>query len=99
MDKRIFEFRKTNHFLYSQWQRKIADTDLKRILPFIHPDKELKSVAIIKPTFFERRNLFGGKEECLILIIKQTLLITIYWCFDPNYLFKTEKKVRFLTLK
>lgn len=95
MRNKILEFTKTNHFLLSQWDRSIDDQTLYKILPFVECTECEKDVVIVLPSFLKRKKIEKDNTTCLILIIKKRLLITSYWCNQPNYLFDKEKNAHF----
>ena len=93
MQKQILEFNKSQHFLFSQWDRKISDQILNKILPFVECEASCnKKVVIVVPSFLKSKDIDKGNKDCLILIIKQKYLITGYWCNHPNYLFKKSEQ-------
>ncbi len=98
MNKQILEFRKTDHFLYKQWDRKIDDKMLYDILPFVECTKCEKDVVFVLPSFLKRKGISSDDVKCLILITKGNVLLTGYWCDHPNYLFKKEKDSHFQLL-
>lgn len=99
MSNRILEFIKTHHFLYSQWNRKIDNQMLYKILLYVDCSKDRKDIVIVLPSFLCKKGLTQGDKNCLILIIKKNLLITAYWCNDVNYLMKRKKSNHFQILK
>ena len=98
MKNRILEFIKTDHFLLSQWDRKVDDTMLYKILPSVECSKCDKDLVVIVPSFLKRKEIAKSEKHCLILIIKAKLILTAYWCDHPNYLFKREKNAHFQIL-
>lgn len=98
MKNRILEFVKTDHFLHSQWNRKVEDVMLYKILPSVECSKCEKDVILIMPSFLNRKGIGKDERHCLILIIKDKLILTGYWCDHPNYLFKREKNAHFQIL-
>jgi hypothetical protein len=95
MKKRIFNFRKTDHFLLSQWDRSIDDQMLYKILPFVECTDCEKDVIMALPSFLNKKGVAKDDKQCLILIAKQQLFLTGYWCDHPNYLFDQEKSAHF----
>lgn len=95
METQILEFRKTDHFLFSQWDRSINDHMLYKILPLVVCTKCEKNVVLALPSFLKRKGLAKDDQSCLVLIIKRNLILTAYWCDHPNYLFKKEKGAHF----
>lgn len=98
MNKRILEFKKTDHFLFSQWDRGIDDCVLYKILPFVECTKCEKNIVLALPSFLKRKGLAKDDQSCLVLIVKRNLILTSYWCDHPNYLFKKEKGAHFQML-
>lgn len=98
MNKQILEFRKTDHFLFQQWNRSLDDQMLYKILPFVECTKCEKDVVIVLPSFLKKKGLYKNEETCLILIVKKNLILTGYWCDQPAYLFIKEKESHFQLL-
>lgn len=98
MTCQILEFRKTDHFLLSQWNRSIDDKLLYKVLPFVECTHCEKDIVLVLPSFLDKKGIAKDGETCLILIIKSNLILTGYWCDNPNYLFKKEKNVHFQVL-
>lgn len=98
METQILEFRKTNHFMFSQWDRSIDDKMLYAILPFVKCNKCEKDVVFVMPSFLNRRGISTDEKNSLILIIKYKLLLTAYWCDHPDYLYSKEAYAHFQIL-
>jgi hypothetical protein len=99
MNTSILEYKKSKHFLYSQWDRVIKDQMLKKILPFVECSKCEKDVIIVEPAFLKKKNIIKEDNIYLVVIIKKRLLLTAYWCDYPDYLYKKEKEAHFQRLK
>jgi hypothetical protein len=95
MIEQVFEFKKSDHFMHSQWNRKIPDSMLRKVLPKVESTSNLKSTAIVLPSFLSKKNFQMDTNRCLILIHKSKVLITAYWCSDPNYLFNKGEQTKF----
>ena len=91
MTTQILEFKKTNHFLLSQWDRSIDDQLLYKVLPFVKCTKCEKDVVFVMPSHLQKKGIAKVDKQCLILVIKQKLLLTAYWCDHPNYLFNQKE--------
>ena len=91
MNRKIQNFRKTDHFLLGQWDRSIDDQLLGKILPFIESNEFEKRVVLVLPSFLRKKGFGKDDETCLVLIVKRNLIVTGYWCDHPNYLFNKEK--------
>ena len=98
MNKTILDFKKTNHFLLSQWDRSIEDQKLYKILPYVECTKCEKDIVLIMPSFLKQKGIEKDDSACLILVIKNSLILTGFWCANPNYLFKKEKGAHFQLL-
>jgi hypothetical protein len=95
MREQILEFTKTDHFLLSQWDRAIEDHLLYKVLPLVKCNRNQKDIIVVNPSFLKTRGVAKNNRASLILIIKEKLLITGYWCIDPNYLSKKETTANF----
>ena len=98
MTTQILEFKKTNHFLLSQWDRSIDDQLLYKVLPFVKCTKCEKDVVFVMPSHLQKKGIAKDDKQCLILVIKQKLLLTAYWCDHPNYLFNQKEIPHFQIL-
>jgi hypothetical protein len=98
MTTKILEFRKTDHFLLSQWDRNINDQLLHKVLPFVQCTNCEKDVVFVMPSHLQKRGVAKDDKQCLILVIKNNLLITGYWCDHPNYLFNKKEEVHYQIL-
>lgn len=98
MKNKIFEYRKSSHFLFNQWSRKLDDSDLIRLLPFVDSKNQEKTIALLFPSFLSRKGFSVAEKECLVLVIKNQILITLYWTDHPDYLFKKERSTHFQLL-
>ncbi|MEI7736806.1 MAG: hypothetical protein WCI49_15165 [Ferruginibacter sp.] len=95
MCKQILNFYLSDHAMYRCWDRIIDSVVLYKILPFVNAVDAEKQIVVITPSFLTERQIAFRNNACLILVLQQNLLITCYWCKDPNYLFKTEKHAEF----
>lgn len=98
MSKQILHFKKTNHFLHSQWDRGIDDLMLYNILPYVNSTLWVKDVVMVLPSFLKKKRMAKDDKQCLVLVAEANLLVTAYWCDHPNYLFEKEENVRFQLL-
>ncbi len=98
MTKQLLEYYKSQHFMFSQWDRGIDDQLLYKVLPFITESKENKKLAIITPSFLNPKGVEVSTRNCLVIVLKQKLLKTAFWCDHPNYLFLKEKEAIFQIL-
>jgi hypothetical protein len=98
MTTKILDFKKSDHFLHSQWDRTIDDQLLLKILPFLDCTFFEKDVVFVMPSFLKKKRVIKSDKLCLIIIIKQKLLVTAYWCDHPNYLFNKKEVVHYQIL-
>lgn len=99
MTTQILNFKKTDHFLHSQWNRSINDQTLYKILPLLECTSGKKDVIIASPSFLKQKGVSKNRHESLIIISKQNILLTCYWCHNPKYLYSTEPHINFQYLK
>ena len=95
MTNRILEFTLTHHFMLQGWDRSIDKQVLYKLLPFVEVSKAEKKLVVITPSFYASKGVEGRANHCLILVFKQKLIKTGYWCDHPNYLFKKERQADF----
>lgn len=92
MKSKIHQFTKTDHFMYRQWDRAITDEMLEQILINAKPLPREKNVFIVLPSFIQRRK---KEEQSLVIVLKNNILTTLYFCKDPDYLYRNEPKTNF----
>ena len=95
MPERILEFYLTDHFMLKGWDRKIDKSILYKLLPFVNSSAEDKKIVVITPAFYISKGIDGKTNQCLVLVLKQKLIITGFWCGHPNYLFKKDRGADF----
>jgi hypothetical protein len=98
MTTKILNFRKTDHFLYRQWDRKVDDILLGKILPYVNGKKNEKEVTIVFSSFLKKSKIKNKNNNCFILITKGAVILTCYWCDNPEYLYYKEKNAKFQIL-
>lgn len=99
MTTQILNFKKTNHFLYSQWDRSIHDEILYKVLPYVACTTCKKDVVIVCPSFLKRKGIKSKNRESLIIITSNNTLTTCYWCDHPDYLYSKEPFAHFQNLR
>jgi hypothetical protein len=95
MSNKILEFTLSHHFMLQGWDRSIDKPMLYKLLPHVEVSKADKKVVVFAPSFYTSKGIEGRANHCLVLVIKQKLLKTGFWCDHPNYLFKTERQADF----
>ncbi len=68
MTTTILEFKKTEHFLLSQWDRNINDQLLYKILPFVQCTNCQKDIVFIIPSFLQKKGVAKDDKQCLIIV-------------------------------
>lgn len=77
------------------WDRSIDISALKKLLPYVIASNSEKKLIVITPAFYKTKGIEGKPHHCLVLVLKQKLIKTVYWCDHPNYLFKKERNAEF----
>ena len=95
MPEKILEFYLTHHFMLQSWDRSIDKSMLFKLLPFVHSSAAEKKMVVITPSFYSSKGVIGPANHCLVLVLKQKLIKTGFWCEHPNNLFKKEKGADF----
>ena len=93
--ERIFEFHLSHHFMLQGWDRSIDKTLLKKILPHVETSKAEKNIIVVTPSYYQSKGITGKSNKCLVIVLRQKLIKTGFWCDHPNYLFKKEKEAEF----
>ncbi len=88
-NKLIGKFRKTEHFIYRQWDRKITDKVLLKVLKNIKTTNK-NTMLIIS------RKLLNGIHKELFIKINNNILITCFYEEFQNY--KTIKKQNYIII-
>jgi hypothetical protein len=92
MKCRIGIFRKTEHFMLRQWERKIDDTMVESVLLQLKQAElsSQKNMVVVSRTFLKRRGFHSTAE--LFIVIDQHVLIT---CFHSNFQEYFQKGLKF----
>ena len=77
------------------WDRSIDTILLYKVLPQVTVSNHEKKLAIVTPSFLEKKGVSVEANCCLVLVLSHKLLKTAFWCDHPNYLFKKEKQSEF----
>lgn len=99
MTTQILGYRKTDHFLYRQWDRSIHDQILYKILPYIQCTNCTKDIIIVSASFLKRNGVKVKENKSLVIIASKNVLSTCYWCDYPEYLLIKEPYSHFQKLK
>lgn len=89
MKNSIGEFRKTDHFIFRQWDRSINDKLLTIILKKI-PSNKKKTLLIISKRVLKKINKKINKE--LFIKVDGNVLITCFYCDISDYSNKNAKQ-------
>lgn len=98
MRVQILEFYLSNHFMLQGWDRSIDKQLLYKLLRFVKSSQVEKKIVIITPSFYSSKGVIGRANHCLVLVLKQKLIKTGFWCDHPNYLFRKETQAEFQLL-
>lgn len=93
--EKVLDFRLTDHFMLRGWDRSIDKFVLCKLLCHVKASDADKKLVVITPAFYESKGIKGRENHCLVLVLKQDLIKTGYWCKNPNYLFTKEEKAEF----
>lgn len=80
-----------------QWERGFDDHQLNEIIKYVYKSFT-KRITIVTPCFLGRKNIFCHENQCAVIIHQKNLLVSIFWCKDPNYLFSRYKSSSFQLL-
>lgn len=95
MNKQILNYRKTEHFLYRQWDRGISDDILSKLLVFCPKDKPNLLVVVSREAIHQ---LGIKRREELFIKLDKNLLITCYFGAFQEYLFSTRQEQDYLII-
>ena len=99
MTTQILSYRKTDHFLYRQWDRNIQDQLLYKILPYVECIDCKKDIIIVAPWILKRKGVVITKMESLVIVVSRKRLMTSYWTDHPDYLYGKEPFAHIQNLK
>lgn len=80
--KKIYQFRKTKHFLERAHKRAITDEILEYVLRFYQDQKKKKVIAVFSNSLLKKYNDIKKHQHLVIIIHFNYLLITGFWCND-----------------
>lgn len=85
----IYGFKKTEHFLLRQWERKIDDELLLNLLQKIPPRED--GLFVFSRQYFRRNSLFQTEVE-LFIKVKGSILITCFFNSVTEYVFTKKRE-------
>lgn len=94
----ISNLKKTDHFLYRQWDRKIDDSLLEKILNKINKKNSSKTFFIIGNKLLKKFGLKLSGRTNLIIVANTNLLITIFMVEDLYQYLKSQPKYDFIII-
>lgn len=98
MKTKILNYRKTDHFLYRQWDRGIDSRIIESITSNINGVFKDKTLLVIGKSDLKKFGLKSASNLHLVLVIKRNILITLYYVKDLYPYLKTlPKNTRVLT--
>jgi hypothetical protein len=89
MNTKILNYRKTEHFLYRQWDRGITDEKLIEILQN-YPYKKSNTLIVVSRKVLKKLGI-KSKQELFLKIDRTWLITCFYGCFQ-DYIFNCNKK-------
>jgi len=98
MQNRILQFHLSHHFLLRGWDRSIDKAILYKVLPFVECTKCEKDVVTVFPSFLQKREIVRDDKQCLIIVLAGKLIVTAYWCKDPNHILNKTDKLHYQIL-
>lgn len=98
MQTQILEFTVSDHFLLRGWDRSIDKILLYKVLPYVKCTKCEKDIILVFPSFLKRKGIIIDDKQCLFLVLSGRILVTAYWCKDPNYIFNKKDNPHFQIL-
>ena len=98
MQNQILQFYLSHHFMLRGWDRSIDKPLLYKVLPFVECTKCEKDVVFLLPSFLQKKGIAKDDKNCLLLVLSGKLIVTAYWCKDPNYIFDKNDNPHFQLL-
>ncbi|MDD2386095.1 MAG: hypothetical protein PHP52_04870 [Bacteroidales bacterium] len=94
----VANFKKTDHFLYRQWDRKIDDSLLEKILNKINENISSKTFVVVGNKLLKKFGLKVSNKANLIIVANTNLLITIFMVEDLYQYLKSQPKYDFIII-
>jgi len=98
MNNQILNFFLSNHFMLRGWERTIDKPLLYKILPFVECSECEKDLIFILPSFLQSKGFQAIKNRCLIIVISNKVIVTAYWCKNPNRIINKKEEAHFQML-
>jgi hypothetical protein len=96
MKTRISDLNRTDHELYKQWLYGISDPKMVPLAAKISaPEGNQKKIVFVLPSFLKTHGLDDKDDNPLIVILRGITIVTLYYCQNPNKLFKKERNAEF----
>jgi hypothetical protein len=96
MQTKILNLVKTDHEIYKQWSYGITDPKMVPVVSRIEaPKGNNKKIVFVLPSFLQTHGLSRGKKVIMVIVLRGYCLVTLYFCSEPNYLFRKEKDADF----
>jgi len=93
MKTKTLNFKKTDHFLYRQWDRKLEDSCLEKILNKVYISSKKKTMLIVGSKVLKEVGCRFRANENMIIIVRSNLLITFFVVKDLYKYLKTLHKM------
>jgi len=85
-------YRKTEHFLYRQWDRGVSDKLIDVIISNVKSEPQKKSLIIAGNTFMKKHGVKTKNNQNLVVVVKNRALITLYFVCDLFGFLKVSSK-------
>ena len=94
----VANFKKTDHFLYRQWDRKIDDSLLEKILNKINENISSKTFVVVGNKLLKKFGLKVSGRTNLIIVVKKNILITLFMVEDLYSYLKSNRTCEFIII-
>jgi len=81
------DFFLTYHAQYRLWDRSIDRELVDKVVSKLNSQLKKDTVIIATPSFVGGHAPAKSKSDCLVLITKGKVIVTAYWCNNPDQLF------------
>ena len=98
MKTKTLKLKKTNHFLYRQWDRKIDDRLLEKILLKIDKKNSSKTFVVVGNKLLKKFGLKVSGRTNLIIVVKKNILITLFMVEDLYSYLKSNRTCEFIII-
>jgi hypothetical protein len=86
------DFFLTHHAQYRLWDRSVDLELVYKIVSKLNSQLKKDTVIIATPSFVGSYAPAKSKSDCLVLIAEGKVIVTAYWCNNPDQLFTLKGK-------